>query len=602
MLRSLLLFLSLLVLSLGGPAAADGEVYPSDQCVSDKLEAAAASCKRAFRAWAGYERRHSWPERRDRLVAAQDLLAGAWDQAEQTSADAGVSCEEVSVDTEAMSKVFQRGARRFARALEAEGQDGRCGSRLLRAAGRACRNVIGAVGAHIESRTNGDRDGALRDAAVADAFGAFREDWNDLEEDGCEAGLDGDAAQARLQDLADEAVIAATVAPDVPEEWTQYDPPAQVQYGDKLLEPICSSGTPYVYFARRGTVNKLVVYYQGGGACWNQPTCGGVPEVGLGPVFGTHADESDNPGLFQSGFNDFTNAENPFKDWHAVFISYCTGDVHWGDAVVNHTLGQRETLIHHKGFVNAQVVEKWTREHFAYPEQVFVTGSSAGAYGAIVNSLTLQQNVYPSSDFAVLGDAGNGVITDEFLENDLVKWGIEENLPDFIPALDVDITELNAADLWVESALFFDRGRFANFSTAYDGSSGGQSGFYHIMRAVNVFDWPNWQNSACEWNEQMRGLAFDAAGRADNYRYYIGTGSAHTTWGRNRNYTDTTGGVPTVADWVRAMVEDTEDWENVECEDCGTLLDGDPQPNPLSGPFVDVGEGEVKIVCEEPEL
>ena len=37
--------------------------------------------------------------------------------------------------------------------------------------------------------------------------------------------------------------------------------------------------------------------------------------------------------------------------------------------------------------MNAQVVEKWAREHFVTPEQVFVTGSSAGAYGAIASSL-----------------------------------------------------------------------------------------------------------------------------------------------------------------------------------------------------------------------
>ena len=57
--------------------------------------------------------------------------------------------------------------------------------------------------------------------------------------------------------------------------------------------------------------------------------------------------------------------------------------------------------------VNAQVAEKWAREHFVFPEQVFVTGSSAGAYGAVVNSLPLQEFAWPSSDFAVLGDAGS---------------------------------------------------------------------------------------------------------------------------------------------------------------------------------------------------
>ena len=41
---------------------------------------------------------------------------------------------------------------------------------------------------------------------------------------------------------------------------------------------------------KRGSVNKVVMYYQGGGACWENLTCG-VPvcKDGADPV-------SDNPG------------------------------------------------------------------------------------------------------------------------------------------------------------------------------------------------------------------------------------------------------------------------------------------------------------------
>ena len=53
------------------------------------------------------------------------------------------------------------------------------------------------------------------------------------------------------------------------------DPP--VSYEGNELHPICSFNTPYHYFVKRGSVNKLVMYYQGGGACWDYNTC-----VGLG--------------------------------------------------------------------------------------------------------------------------------------------------------------------------------------------------------------------------------------------------------------------------------------------------------------------------------
>ena len=40
-----------------------------------------------------------------------------------------------------------------------------------------------------------------------------------------------------------------------------------------------------------------------------------------------------------SGFYDHDNAENPFKDWYHVIIPYCTGDIHWGDAVTTYNEG-----------------------------------------------------------------------------------------------------------------------------------------------------------------------------------------------------------------------------------------------------------------------
>ena len=38
-------------------------------------------------------------------------------------------------------------------------------------------------------------------------------------------------------------------------------------------DTICSRGQPWAFFFRPGVVNKLVVEFQGGGACWNYPTC-----------------------------------------------------------------------------------------------------------------------------------------------------------------------------------------------------------------------------------------------------------------------------------------------------------------------------------------
>jgi hypothetical protein len=55
-------------------------------------------------------------------------------------------------------------------------------------------------------------------------------------------------------------------------------------------------------------------------------------------------------------------------------------------------------------------------------------------------------------------------------------------------------------------------------------------------------------------------------------------------FGNDKVYTDTTGGVPTVVDWINSMRARTG-WDNVEAANQGLLLPGDPAPSPLEPPF-----------------
>ena len=52
---------------------------------------------------------------------------------------------------------------------------------------------------------------------------------------------------------------------DLPPGWTFIEPG-----GDTT----CARGTPFSYFVRPGTVNRLVIEFRGGGACWSSLTCG----------------------------------------------------------------------------------------------------------------------------------------------------------------------------------------------------------------------------------------------------------------------------------------------------------------------------------------
>jgi hypothetical protein len=194
----------------------------------------------------------------------------------------------------------------------------------------------------------------------------------------------------------------------------------------------------------------------------------------------------------------------------------------------------------------------------------------------------------------MLADAGNGVITQEFLEQQFGNWGVEENLPDVPGIGDVPTEEQSMPGIVAAAARAYPRANWAHYTSAYDGGEGGQTGFYHVMlNPDNLLVWPRWWQSSCAFNTQMRQQALDTAAdvslEGDNYRYYIATGSAHTGFGRDRVYTDTTGGVPTLVDWINAMLDKTGSWTNVEASPSNVLLPGDPRPNPLAPPFEIVG-------------
>jgi hypothetical protein len=373
--------------------------------------------------------------------------------------------------------------------------------------------------------------------------------------------------------------------------FTTISPVGSIQYLGREYVPVCMNGSPYHFFVKRGSVNKLVMYYQGGGACWEQLTCSF-------PSCDTNVDPqgSDNPNNFGSGFADLTNPANPFRDWHIVFVSYCSCDVHFGDSAQDYPLH-----VEHRGYHNARVAEKWARDLFPNPEVVFVTGSSAGAYGAWFHA-PLLHDAWPNAQFHVLADAGNGVITPEFLREYFPNWNFAANLPPDIPGLAEVLEEERGIVGYTEViANRFPQTNWAQYSTAFDGGFGGQTSFYNIMLNQNM---PAqslvWWNASCAFNAQMRAQAIDTAARVpSNYRYYIGTGSRHTTWGNNKVYSDTTGGVPTIVDWVNEMLANGPGWTNVECTNCGLLLPGDPRPDPLQAPFEQAGD-DVVIQCDAP--
>jgi hypothetical protein len=82
---------------------------------------------------------------------------------------------------------------------------------------------------------------------------------------------------------------------------------------------IFSTSTAYTYQVIPGDLDKLVVYFQGGGACYDKLS------TNLG------ACTKDAVPVGEVGIFDRKNPLNPYKDFTIVFLMYCSGDAWAGN-------------------------------------------------------------------------------------------------------------------------------------------------------------------------------------------------------------------------------------------------------------------------------
>jgi hypothetical protein len=577
------------------------------ECVAAKQRASANYCHAALQTWASWELNQNDADRDRQLSKAGLKLARHFGIAETLSAEAGVDCVDQTATAAEIAASIGEAASEVVAEINTGldlgvNEDASCGAVLVRAAAASCHELLKSESRHTQLAPEGG-NAERRDVERERASGKFRNAWARA---ACPTSASESDIAARIGAINDDTVFSTVVSPVLDDtEFQPISPVGPILYEGATLNPRCGfdDDPDYHFFVKRGSVNKVVVYYQGGGACWENLTCGiPVCKDGADPV-------RDDPDNASSGFADLGNPDNPFKDWNVVFVTYCTCDIHFGDVDQVYSGFLPDVAISHRGFQNAKVVEKFAREHFLNPDVVFVTGSSAGGYGALFHGPLLHE-AWPASRFHVLGDASNGVITPDFLQNEFDNWNFDANVPDFVPGVLDSVTSGEGMPAYIEAvAEFYDGTNWAHYTTSYDGGSGGQTGFYNVMlNGNNPIAALSWWQGSCEFNDVMVDQVLDTFDRVPtNYRYYIGAGSRHTMYGNDKVYSDQRGGESqTIVDWVSDMISydprlsSANDWQNVECVDCGLVSPGDPTPPTIpTDPFFQDGADTV-ILCPAP--
>jgi len=194
----------------------------------------------------------------------------------------------------------------------------------------------------------------------------------------------------------------------------------------------CSTGTPHQFYVRPSKRSeKLLIYFNGGGACWFGKQCD------LKSKPNTHfpfAEMEQNDPRSMDGIFALGNDENPFADYDMVFLPYCTGDVHVGGGKMDYTYtssdGKSVTVpTYHVGYKNSTMVLNWVYDNIRSPEQILVAGSSAGAIGSSFYSGLIAAH-YANVPVTLIADAAGGYNSPR-LPRVFNAWNTASILPDW---------------------------------------------------------------------------------------------------------------------------------------------------------------------------
>jgi len=298
----------------------------------------------------------------------------------------------------------------------------------------------------------------------------------------------------------------------------------------------CAHGTPYGFEVREGSSNNLLIFFEGGGACWDATTCQ--------PTSVTFKHAVAPYGAGNQGIWDFTNPANPFADWDMVFIGYCTGDVHIGASVVTYA----DAPLYHNGFVNASAALDWAYTNFPTPDRVFISGESAGALGSTFHAAYIMEH-YQNAPVTLLADSFSGARGP--ITTLLDTWGTIPLLPTWIPEYTGVTSSTMTAPMLIEAAAaHYPDNQFTVNNTAADYI---QSFFFTLIGLDPI-------------SEGLPANLQEVSAAVPNFRYYTAGGGEHTILGSPEFYQYAQNGVPLV-DWVAALSRG-ETVANVQCDPC----------------------------------
>lgn len=214
------------------------------------------------------------------------------------------------------------------------------------------------------------------------------------------------------------------------DEPSPFDAPERTWTYVPIEDSMCANGKPMgIAVNVEPGAKELVLYLQGGGACWESFACVDFDE-GRGAAShlrnGVDSTIVLNEAKVPQFYFDRSKTDNPLKNAHYVYVPYCTGDLHAGNKAKKYDkFLSPQVTVQHRGAHNLEKILERLVEEMPSLERIRFVGVSAGGYGVTLNWWRVIR-AFPDAQVDVLNDSGPPISTSGGEYGTMqAAWGIE---------------------------------------------------------------------------------------------------------------------------------------------------------------------------------
>jgi len=298
----------------------------------------------------------------------------------------------------------------------------------------------------------------------------------------------------------------------------------------ELPGTVCSNGSQYrFWYYDSPTSNNMLISFEGGGACWDYPSCSG--QTGILGAANPNGIPTDYITQFKAKYvSPLVNGADPgipgrakqniaTNGFDMVYMPYCTGDVHVGNRVVTYTDPTNTNppiVFRHNGYNNSIAALNFLRGRFPSIGKLLVTGFSAGGVASSAVFYQARRTLLPTVRAYLLNDSGpifpapNSTYNSHPLHTLITaQWNLA-SLYSQLPA-SFNPSDFGSMNAMVATQFPNDRMAYTGYSSDYNFSRFSYERFYPNMTQANVLT--KWRQDTTNLVNQIKNYS--------NYSYHV---------------------------------------------------------------------------------